>query len=231
VAAQLVAKMRRAICRVMKRLLDIVGALLGLVALSPVFLLAAALIKLNSRGPLFFTQERIGQGGAAFRLYKFRTMNVGAESAGTVSVKHDARVFRGANFLRKFKIDELPQLLNVLNGTMSLVGPRPTVREDYERMDAAQRRRTAVRPGLTGLAQINGNTGLSWPARIKYDLLYVDEHNLLLDIGIMANTVWLIVRNRVETHPAGDDEWAEPNAECGLQIADLREDAERNSEQ
>ena len=89
------------------------------------------------------------------------------------------------------------------------VGPRPTVREDYERMDAAQRRRTIVPPGLTGLAQISGNTGLSWPARIKYDLLYVEEHNLLLDLGIIVNTAWLIFRNRVETHPAGDDEWAE----------------------
>jgi lipopolysaccharide/colanic/teichoic acid biosynthesis glycosyltransferase len=199
----------------MKRLFDICGALLGLVLLSPVFLLAALLIKLNSRGPVFFTQERIGWRGAAFRLYKFRTMNVGAESAGTVSLKHDPRVFRGGNFLRKFKLDELPQLLNVLNGTMSLVGPRPTVREDYERMDAEQRRRNLVRPGLTGLAQINGNTGLSWPQRIKYDLLYVEEHNPLLDIGIMAETVWLIFRNRVETHPVGDDEWADEQDRAG----------------
>ena len=193
----------------MKRLFDIIGATLGLLALSPLLLLAVIIIKRGSRGPVFFTQERIGRGGAPFKLYKFRTMNIGAEQAGTVSLKHDPRVFAGANFLRKFKLDELPQLLNVLNGTMSLVGPRPTVREDYERMDAAQCRRTVVPPGLTGLAQISGNTGLSWPARIKYDLLYVEEHNLLLDLGIMVNTAWLIFRNRVETHPAGDDEWAE----------------------
>ena len=193
----------------MKRLFDIIGAALGLLALSPLLLLAVIIIKRGSRGPVFFTQERIGRGGAPFKLYKFRTMNIGAEQAGTVSLKHDPRVFAGANFLRKFKLDELPQLLNVLNGTMSLVGPRPTVREDYERMDAAQCRRTVVPPGLTGLAQISGNTGLSWPARIKYDLLYVEEHNLLLDLGIMVNTAWLIFRNRVETHPAGDDEWAE----------------------
>jgi lipopolysaccharide/colanic/teichoic acid biosynthesis glycosyltransferase len=193
----------------MKRLFDIIGATLGLLALSPLFLLAVIIIKRGSRGPVFFTQERIGRGGAPFKLYKFRTMNVGAEQAGTVSLKHDPRVFPGANFLRKFKLDELPQLLNVLNGTMSLVGPRPTVREDYERMNDAQRRRTVVSPGLTGLAQISGNTGLSWPARIKYDLLYVEEHNLLLDLGIIVNTAWLIFRNRVETHPAGDDEWAE----------------------
>ena len=193
----------------MKRLFDIICAALGLLALSPLLLLAVIIIKRGSRGPVFFTQERIGRAGAPFKLYKFRTMNVGAEQAGTVSLKHDPRVFAGANFLRKFKLDELPQLLNVLNGTMSLVGPRPTVREDYERMDAAQRRRTIVPPGLTGLAQISGNTGLSWPARIKYDLLYVEEHNLLLDLGIIVNTAWLIFRNRVETHPAGDDEWAE----------------------
>ncbi len=193
----------------MKRLFDIICASLGLLVLSPLFLLAVIIIKRGSRGPVFFTQERIGRGGAPFRLYKFRTMNVGAESAGTVSLKQDPRVFAGGNFLRKFKIDELPQLLNVLNGTMSLVGPRPTVREDYARMDSAQRRRTVVTPGLTGLAQISGNTGLSWPARIKYDLLYVDEHNLLLDLGIIVQTAWLIGRNRVETHPSSDDEWAE----------------------
>ena len=193
----------------MKRLFDIIGATLGLLALSPLLLLAVIIIKRGSRGPVFFTQERIGRGGAPFKLYKFRTMNIGAEQAGTVSLKHDPRVFAGAHFLRKFKLDELPQLLNVLNGTMSLVGPRPTVREDYERMNATQRRRTVVPPGLTGLAQISGNTGLSWPARIKYDLLYVEEHNLLLDLGIIVNTAWLIFRNRVETHPAGEDEWAE----------------------
>lgn len=215
----------------MKRLFDILGASLGLILLSPVFLLAAIIIKRGSRGPVFFTQERIGRGGAPFRLYKFRTMSLGAESAGTVSLKQDPRVFAGGNLLRKFKIDELPQLLNILNGTMSLVGPRPTVREDYERMDAAQRRRTVVTPGLTGLAQISGNTGLSWPERIKYDLLYVEERNLLLDLGIIAQTVWLIFRNRVETHPAGDDEWAEPNAERGMRNANFPESAEHSSEQ
>jgi lipopolysaccharide/colanic/teichoic acid biosynthesis glycosyltransferase len=209
----------------MKRLFDIIGALFGLILLAPVFLLAAIIIKRGSRGPVFFTQERIGRGGAAFRLYKFRTMNVGAESAGTVSLKQDPRVFAGGNFLRKFKIDELPQLLNVLNGTMSLVGPRPTVRADYERMNAAQKRRTAVTPGLTGLAQVSGNTGLSWPERIKYDLLYVEERNLLLDLGIIAQTAWLIFRDRVETHPPGEDEWAEPQiADCGLRIADSSAD-------
>ena len=203
-----------------------------MVALSPILALAAVIIKRGSRGPVFFTQERIGRGGAPFKLYKFRTMSVGAENsgAGTVSVKRDARVFAGGNFLRKFKIDELPQLLNVLNGTMSLVGPRPTVRADYERMNAEQRRRAAVPPGLTGLAQVSGNTGLSWPRRIEYDLIYVDQHNLLLDIGIMTKTALLIFTNRVETHPAGDDEWAEPNADCGLRIADLPANPERNSE-
>ena len=195
----------------MKRVIDIAGASLGLLLLSPIFLLAAAIIKLNSRGPLWFTQERIGRGAKPFRLYKFRTMTVGAENVGpgTVSVKNDARVFRGAGFLRKFKIDELPQLLNVLNGTMSLVGPHPTVAADFQRMTPAQQRRAAVRPGLTGLAQISGNTGLSWPRRIEYDIMYVEEHNLLLDIGIIAQTVWLVLTNRIETHPASADEWAD----------------------
>ena len=198
-----------------KRLLDIIGALSGLAVFSPVFLLAVVIIKRGSHGPVLYTQERIGLGGKLFKLYKFRTMVTGAESIGpgTVSVQNDPRVFRGADFLRKFKIDELPQLLNVLNGTMSLVGPRPTVPQDFARMDATQRRRVEVRPGLTGLAQVSGNTGLSWPRRIKFDLMYVEEHNLLLDIGIMAQTAWLIVTNRAETHPVGDDEWAEAKDE------------------
>ena len=198
-----------------KRLLDIIGALSGLAVFSPVFLLTVVIIKRGSHGPVLYTQERIGLGGKLFKLYKFRTMVTGAENMGpgTVSVQNDLRVFRGAGFLRKFKIDELPQLLNVLNGTMSLVGPRPTVPQDFARMDAEQRRRVAVRPGLTGLAQVSGNTGLSWPRRIKFDLMYVDEHNLLLDIGIMAQTAWLIVTNRAETHPVGDDEWAEAKDE------------------
>lgn len=195
----------------MKRLIDIAGALLGLVLLAPVWLAAVVIIKLNSRGPLWFTQERIGRNGKPFVLYKFRTMTVGAEQVGpgTVSVKNDARVFRGAGFLRQFKIDELPQLLNVLNGTMSLVGPRPTVAADFARMTPAQQRRAAVRPGLTGLAQVSGNTGLSWPRRIEYDIMYVNEHNLLLDLGIIAQTAWLIITNRIATHPASDDEWAD----------------------
>jgi undecaprenyl phosphate N,N'-diacetylbacillosamine 1-phosphate transferase len=125
----------------------------------------------------------------------------------STTTKNDPRVTRVGNVLRKTKIDELPQLLNVLNGTMSLVGPRPTVAEDVARMDATQRRRCDVRPGITGLAQVSGSTALSWPERIKYDLQYVDNVSLLLDIQILLKTVALLLTMRAETHPASADEW------------------------
>lgn len=194
----------------LKKLFDFGAAVVLLIVALPVFALSAMIIKTFSRGPILYVQERCGLGARPFRIYKFRTMTVGAEDlqTGSVSVRGDVRVFRGANLLRKLKIDELPQLFNVLNGTMSLVGPRPTVRDDYLRMDERQRRRVSVKPGLTGLAQVRGNTSLSWPERIEYDLQYIDRHSLWLDLSILLETLVLVVTGRAETHPQGSDEWA-----------------------
>ena len=184
-------------------------ALLALLVLSPTFLFATILIKTCSRGPIFFMQERIGRSGKPFRIFKFRTMHVDTAGTltGSVSIRNDPRVFWGAGMLRQTKIDEFPQLLNVLNGTMSLVGPRPTVEEDFERMSDEQKRRVEVKPGLTGLAQIRGNTALLWPERIKLDLKYIDNQSLWLDFKILVETVLLVCTFRADTHPQGTDEW------------------------
>jgi lipopolysaccharide/colanic/teichoic acid biosynthesis glycosyltransferase len=193
----------------LKRAFDLCLAISGLVILSPVFLCAAVTIRLGSRGSVLFRQERIGQNEMPFNILKLRTMVVGAAGSGPgkVSLRNDPRLFRGAHTLRRFKIDELPQLVNVLHGTMSIVGPRPTVREDYLRMNETQRKRFLVKPGMTGLAQLNGNTALLWPERIKYDLAYVSQSSLGLDVKIFLRTVWLTVTGKVETHPLGVTEW------------------------
>jgi len=126
---------------------------------------------------------------------------------GSVTIKNDPRFFPFALLLRKFKIDELPQLFNVLNGTMSLVGPRPTVKEDYDKMNLEQRRRFDVTPGLTGMAQVNGNTSLTWPERIQHDLDYIDRQSIFLDIALIVKSGMLILAGRADTDPPGDDEW------------------------
>ena len=193
-----------------KRTFDLAVALAALVALLPLLVLTAIYIKIRSPGPVFFTQQRIGRGGKPFRLWKFRTMHAQppVDAASSVTTRDDARVFAGGSMLRKLKLDELPQLWNVVTGTMSLVGPRPTVAEDYQRMTPRQRERCVVRPGITGLAQIRGNTSLSWPERIEWDLRYIDERSLWLDLRILAETCWLVLAARAETHPPGEDEWS-----------------------
>ncbi|MEM8679559.1 MAG: sugar transferase [Planctomycetota bacterium] len=193
-----------------KTALDRGLALAAVLALFPIFLCAALVIKINSRGPIFFRQERIGRNGNPFQILKFRTMHLDAQTqhTGSVSTRNDPRVIRGGQLLRQSKVDELPQLLNVLGGTMSLVGPRPTVAEDFDRMTPAQRRRTDVLPGLTGLAQIRGNTSLSWPERIEYDLAYIDGYSLWLDFKILAETALRVITLRAATDTPGTDEWA-----------------------
>ena len=196
--------------RFAKTLVDYSLALVLVIVCSPLFLAAILVIKSFSKGPLFYVQERIGFQGRRFRIFKFRTMTVDTDAtdSGSVTVRSDSRVFFGAGLLRRTKIDELPQLFNVLNGSMSLVGPRPTVDEDYQRMSDEQRRRFSVKPGLTGLAQVRGNTALSWPERIEHDCWYVDHQGNWLDFSILLRTVLLLVTVRADSHPPTSDEWA-----------------------
>ena len=155
----------------------------------------------------FFVQQRVGMNGRLFRVIKIRTMRDVKAISTSVTRENDPRITPLGRFWRKTKIDELPQLINVILGQMSLVGPRPTVKEDYQRMDQRQRKRVTVKPGLTGLAQISGNTALSWPERIEYDLKYINEWSIELDLKIIMKTFQLILSGKAETHPSSGDEW------------------------
>jgi lipopolysaccharide/colanic/teichoic acid biosynthesis glycosyltransferase len=177
-----------------KRACDLVLSLLGLALVSPVLLAAMLLIKLTSPGPVFFTQVRTGRGGRSFRPYKLRTMAAGRtpDPKELVPLDHPEITTLG-RVLRRLKIDELPQVLNVVRGDMSLVGPRPTLPDQTEAYDAFQRRRLLVRPGLTGLAQVNGNAAISWEERIRYDVYYVRHHGFTMDAGILLKTALVLM--------------------------------------
>jgi lipopolysaccharide/colanic/teichoic acid biosynthesis glycosyltransferase len=174
-----------------KRVLDLVLALGGLVLLAPLLALVALAIKLTSRGPVFYVQERIGRDGVPFPFIKFRTMVVGAETqgAGILCLKDDPRVTRVGRLLRRFSLDEVPQLFNVLRGEMSVIGPRPGLAYQVEAYTPAQRRRLTVLPGITGWAQVNGRNAIAWDRRIVRDLEYVDRLSLGLDLRILVRTV------------------------------------------
>ena len=184
----------RTINLVVKRLLDLIGSGLGLVLVSPILLISALLIKITMPGPVVFRQERIGKDNRLFYILKFRTMKVDkeAESNHDISKDQERKTVMG-NFLRRTKIDELPQLINVLKGDMSLVGPRPTFAEQAAAYTTFQKQRLRMRPGMTGLAQVNGNTVISWEDRIKYDVKYVRDFNVLLDIEILFKTIQVVI--------------------------------------
>lgn len=194
---------------IIKRFIDILLSILTLSILGIPLLLAFLVSCITLRSNGIFTQTRIGKDEKEFKIYKLKTMTNNNPDLGTTSLRNDPRVKRFGHFLRKFKIDELPQVLNIINGTMSVVGPRPTVREDVDRMNKWQKRRFEVKSGLTGLAQINGNTSLTWPERIEYDIQYIENRSIMLDLSIILKTFLLILNARAETHPKYDNEWEE----------------------
>jgi lipopolysaccharide/colanic/teichoic acid biosynthesis glycosyltransferase len=179
-----------------KCIFDMFFAALSLVVLSPVFLLIAVLIKLDSIGPVFYLQERVGLEGCRFTVAKFRTMVDGAEriGSGLYVTRDDHRITRMGRILRRFSLDELPQLWNVLAGEMSLVGPRPAVPYQVRHYTQHQARRLAMRPGITGWSQVCGRNALSWPQRIEKDVWYVDHFSLGLDARIIFRTVRVCLR-------------------------------------
>jgi len=181
-----------------KRSIDLVGSLLGLILLAPLFLVIAILIKLGSPGPVFFAQERSGQDGKPFRMYKFRSMVASAANAPPVKVTaDDRRVTRIGAFIRRTSIDELPQLFNVLKGEMSLVGPRPETFLYVNQYSGWNRRRLYLRPGITGLAQaygVRGNTSID--EKTKYDLEYMEKQSVWLDLKILIRTVVTFFKHR-----------------------------------
>ncbi|GGM50780.1 exopolysaccharide biosynthesis polyprenyl glycosylphosphotransferase [Longimycelium tulufanense] len=194
--------------RVLKEIVDRVGALALLVLLSPLMLLVAAAIRLDDSGPVLYRQQRLGRDGRQFEILKFRSMSVDAdarrhelaaanEGAGPLfKVRCDPRVTRVGAVLRRFSIDELPQLLNVLTGSMSLVGPRPPLPEEVRQYEGATFRRLLVKPGITGLWQISGRSDLSWEESVRLDLRYVENWSLSLDLVILWKTVFAVVRAR-----------------------------------
>lgn len=192
---------------VVKRMVDFTVALITLIVVLPVMLLAALLIKLTSRGPVFFTQKRVGHNKREFLIYKFRTMVVDAEremerlqhlnevSGPVFKIKRDPRITPIGRFLRKTSIDELPQLINVLKGDMSLVGPRPLPVRDYQGFNEDwHRRRFSVRPGITCLWQVNGRTSIAFEQWMELDMQYIDKWSLWLDLKILAKTIPAVLR-------------------------------------
>ncbi len=181
-----------------KRFFDIVISLIMLIGMSPIFLGIAIAIKLDDGGPIFYRQERVGRDGGLFYIYKFRTMVVDAEKIGSgfIITEDDPRITRTGRILRYTSLDELPQLINILKGEMSFVGPRPTLRYQVEKYNDRQRQRLSVKPGVTGWAQVNGRNVISWPERIEFDLWYVDNWSLFLDVKIFLKTFVVILKKQ-----------------------------------
>jgi lipopolysaccharide/colanic/teichoic acid biosynthesis glycosyltransferase len=174
----------------LNRALDVASAAAGLVLTSPLLAASAIAIKLEDGGPVLYRQRRVGRDGEEFELLKLRTMVVGAETkgAGFAVDKGDSRITRVGRLLRRTSVDELPQLWNVLRGEMSVIGPRPTLRYQVDAYTDRQRQRLAVRPGLTGWAQVNGRATLPWEERIELDIWYVEHRSPRVDLKILVRT-------------------------------------------
>lgn len=188
-----------------KRVLDVFISFVSLVPLAIPFAVIAVAIKLDSEGPVFFRQERVGKDGKLFKTWKFRTMIEGAVNKGLRYnvAEDDPRITRVGQFLREWSLDELPQLMNVLKGEVSIVGPRPTLKYQVDRYNDFQRRRLLAKPGITGWAVIHGRNLLSWEERITYDVWYVDHWSLGLDLWIMLKTLWIVLITREGVYGKG----------------------------
>ncbi len=179
-----------------RRVFDVVVAAVALLAASPVLAIAIVAVRLESRGGAFYRQRRVGRDGREFEVLKLRTMVAGAEhiGAGLAVDAGDARITRVGRFLRRTSLDELPNLVNVLKGEMAIVGPRPTLPAQVAQYTERERGRLAVRPGLTGWAQVNGRTALPWAQRIELDLWYIEHRSWRLDLTILWRSVRQVVR-------------------------------------
>jgi lipopolysaccharide/colanic/teichoic acid biosynthesis glycosyltransferase len=168
---------------------------IALIVLLPIFAVIGIFIKLDSKGPVFFKQKRVGKGGKVFTVYKLRTMVNNAEKMGKGLRKDDPRITRIGKILR-WGIDELPQLINVFRGDMSLVGPRPTLLHQVKKYSEREKRRLEVKPGITGWALVNGRNKLCWPERITLDIWYIDHWSIWLDLKILFKTIWVVIFTR-----------------------------------
>lgn len=184
--------------QIIKRVFDVIISTAILIILSPLLIVIGILIKIDSQGKVFFLQERAGINGKPFMIYKFRTMCNNAEKKGEgyYTSENDPRITRVGKFLRNTSLDELPQLFNIIKGDMSLIGPRPTLMYQIKEYDSFQLKRLDTLPGVTGLAQVNGRNSLSWPQRIQYDVWYVENWSILLDIKIFLKTFIVIFKRQ-----------------------------------
>ena len=185
---------------ILKRSIDFIIAVVALIVLSPFLLITAILIKLDSKGPVIFKQERLGKNGAPFKIWKFRSMCVGAEKQGTgvYSYKGDARITKVGKIIRATSIDDLPQLVNILKGDMALIGPRPALTYHpwpYEQYTEHQKHMFDVLPGVTGWAQVNGRKEVPWPERIELNVWYAKNMSLWLDLKIFFMTIFKVATN------------------------------------
>jgi len=212
---------------VIVRVLDLVLAGIGSVVSAPLVAVLAIAVRLETPGSPIYRQVRVGLEGRTFEIYKLRTMVSGAEftGAGLAIAEGDARITRVGEFLRRTSLDELPNLWNVLRGEMSVVGPRPTVSSQVQRYTPRQRGRLAVRPGLTGWAQVNGRASLPWPERIELDLWYVEHRSLALDLRILARTVSMVLRGG-GVYKGATGGWQEPVDSGSPAAGDPRADAD-----
>lgn len=185
--------MEKNVAMMIKRVMDICGAVVGLGLFAPLFALIALLVKLDSPGPVFFRQVRPGLHGKPFVIYKFRTMREAYDESGK-PLPDEQRLTRLGKWLRSTSLDELPELYNVLKGEMSLVGPRPLLMEYLDRYTPEQARRHEVKPGITGWAQVNGRNAITWEKKFKLDVWYVDNWSLWLDLKIILLTIWKVLK-------------------------------------
>lgn len=196
-----------------RRALDLTIAVPAAVLSFPVVVLAGIVIRLESPGGALYRQTRAGLHGEPFTIFKLRTMVSGAEhfGAGMAVLDGDSRITRSGAFLRRYSLDELPNLWNVIRGEMSIVGPRPTLTSQVEQYTEHQRRRLEVPPGITGWAQINGRASLPWAARIELDIWYVDHRTLRLDLKILARTIGQVRSGKGLYHPDASGGWKPPS--------------------
>lgn len=198
------SSMEFSLYEVIKRLIDVVCSFMGVIVLSPLFIIISIIIKTTSKGPVFFSQKRVGKNGKEFDMYKFRSMVVNAEelkeklaaqnemSGPMFKMKDDPRVTRVGKFIRKTSIDELPQLWNVLKGDMSLVGPRPSLPKEVAQFEEWMYRRLEVKPGLTCYWQVSGRNNIDFEEWMKLDIKYVDERSTWIDIKLIFKTVGVL---------------------------------------
>lgn len=183
---------------IFKRLIDVVLSFIGIIVVSPIYLLTAILIKLDSKGPVLFKQKRLGVNGVPFNIYKFRSMYINSEKkgSGVYSGKDDPRVTKAGKFIRLTSIDELPQFVNILKGDMAIIGPRPALTYHpwpYEEYTEEQKKMFSVRPGVTGWAQIHGRKDVEWNKRIEMNVWYAEHLSFWLDVKIFFATIFKVI--------------------------------------